>query len=82
MKPSDVLNENESALMDILETVLGNRFRCCPQIPLSLICSQTQKNYGLPKYLWQFWIYSRVDIAIIDQACGASRKVKLIIECQ
>jgi Protein of unknown function (DUF2726) len=78
----EIINELELFAIDILETVLGDRFRYCPQVPLEVICSRTESDALLPDKLWKFWVSSRVDIAIMKRGYCASRQAKLVIECQ
>ena len=78
----EIINELETIAIDILEMILGDRFRYCPQVPLEIICSRPETFTRLPIELWKFWVNSRVDIALMERACGASRKAKLVIECQ
>ncbi|MBD2183472.1 DUF2726 domain-containing protein [Planktothrix sp. FACHB-1355] len=78
----EIANELEMVIMDILEMVLGDRFRYCPQVPLEAICSRPETFYRLPDDLWKFWVSSRVDIAAIERGYRATRKAKLVVECQ
>ncbi|MEG5161985.1 DUF2726 domain-containing protein [Microcoleus sp. AT3-A2] len=78
----EIINELETIAIDILEMILGDRFRYCPQVPLEIICSRRETFTRLPIELWKFWVSSRVDIALMERGCGGSRKVKLVIECQ
>ena len=78
----EIINELETIAIDILEMILGDRFRYCPQVPLEMICSRPKTFTRLPIELWKFWVSSRVDITLMERGCGASRKAKLVIECQ
>lgn len=78
-KSGEVINELEMKVIDILEIVLGNNFRYCPQITLKSICP----NAGwIPKNIWEIWINSKVDIAVIERGLKTNRQAKLVIECQ
>jgi Protein of unknown function (DUF2726) len=78
----EIINELETIALDIIEMILGDRFRYCPQVPLEIICSRPETFTRLPIDLWKFWVSSRVDIALIKRGCCASRKAKLVVECQ
>lgn len=78
----EIINELETIALDILEMVLGDRFRYCPQVPLEIICSRPETFTRLPINLWKFWVSSRVDIAVMERGYCASRQAKLVIECQ
>lgn len=78
----EIVNELELVVIDIIETVLGDRFRYCPQVPLEVICDRTESDVRLPDKLWKFWVSSRVDIAIMERGYCASRQAKLVVECQ
>lgn len=78
----EIITELELVVIDILETILGDRFRYCPQVPLEVICSRTGYGIRLPEKLWKFWVSSRVDIAVMERGYCASRQAKLIVECQ
>ena len=78
----EIVNELEMAIVDILEMVLGDRFRYCPQVPLEVICSRPETFSRLPDDLWKFWVSSRVDIAVMERGYCATRKAKLVVECQ
>ncbi len=77
----EISNEYEMIVMDILEVILGDRFRYCPQVPLEIICSRSE-FYHLPNDIWKFWVSSKVDIALMERTFPASRKAKLVVECQ
>ena len=77
----EIVNELEQVIMDILEMVLGDRFRYCPQVPLEVICRRPE-NRWLPKEDWQFLVSSKVDITVIERGYRATRKAKLVVECQ
>ena len=77
----DIVNELEQVIMDILEMVLGDRFRYCPQVPLEVICRRPE-NRWLPKEDWQFLVSSKVDITVMERGYRATRKAKLVVECQ
>ncbi len=78
-KSGKIMNELEMNVMDILEIVLGNNFRYCPQVTLKSI----SPNAGwIPKNIWEIWINSKVDIAIIERGLKTNRQAKLVIECQ
>lgn len=77
------MNEFEIMIMDILEMILGNRFRYFTQVPLEIICTRRKNCCHIPdKNIWQFWVSSKVDIALIERGFPASRKAKLVVECQ
>lgn len=78
----EIVNDLEMVAMDILEMMLGDRFRYCPQVPLEVICSRTEAFSRLPDQLWKFWVSSRVDLALMERHYGSNRKAKLVIECQ
>lgn len=78
----EIINELEIFVMDILEIVLGDRFRYCPQVPLQVICSRSDTSSRLPDEDWKFWANSRVDIAVMEKGYCDSRKAKLVVECQ
>jgi Uma2 family endonuclease len=78
----EIINELEIMIIDLLEMILGNRFRYCPQVPLEIICSRPENFSRLPDEIWKFWVSSKVDIALIDRTFPANRKAKLVIECQ
>jgi len=78
----EIINELETIAIDILEMILGDRFRYCPQVPLEMICSRPETFTRLPIELWKFWVSSRVDITLMERGYCASRKAKLVIECQ
>lgn len=77
----EISNEYEMIVMDMLEVILGDRFRYCPQVPLEIICSRSE-FYHLPNDIWKFWVSSKVDIALMERTFPASRKAKLVVECQ
>ncbi len=78
-KSGEIINELEMKVIDILEIVLGNNFRYCPQVTLKSICP----NAGwIPKNIWEIWINSKVDIAVIERGLKTNRQAKLVIECQ
>lgn len=77
----DIVNELEIVIMDILEMVLADRFRYCPQVPLEVICRRPE-NRWLPKEDWQFLVSSKVDITVMERGYRATRKAKLVVECQ
>lgn len=77
----DIVNELEQVIMDIVEMVLGDRFRYCPQVPLEVICRRPE-NRWLPKEDWQFLVSSKVDITVMERGYRATRKAKLVVECQ
>lgn len=76
----EIINELEMIVMEIVEMILGDRFRYCPQVPLGVICSHSVG--WLPNEIWKFWVNSRVDIALMKRGFKASRNAKLVIECQ
>ncbi|MGD1701117.1 hypothetical protein [Dapis sp. BLCC M229] len=78
-KSGEIINELEMNVMDILEIVLGNNFHYCPQVTLNSICCQTG---WIPKNIWEIWINSKVDIAVIERGLKTNRQAKLVIECQ
>jgi Uma2 family endonuclease len=78
----EIINELEIMIIDLLEMILGNRFRYCPQVPLEIICSRPENFSRLPDEIWKFWVSSKVDIALIDRTFPTSRKAKLVVECQ
>lgn len=78
-----IINSYESTLWELLELLLkniGSQYRCCPQIPLELMCARRQ--YLNDTELWKFWVNSTVDFAILDRSPGTDGKAKLAIECQ
>jgi len=78
-KKGEIMNELEMKVIDILEIVLGDSFYYCPQITLKSICP----NVGwIPKNIWEIWINSKVDIAVIERGLKTNRQAKLVIECQ
>ncbi|MBE9226901.1 DUF2726 domain-containing protein [Phormidium sp. LEGE 05292] len=78
----EIINELEIMIIDLLELILGNRFRYCPQVPLEIICSRPENFSRLPDEIWKFWVSSKVDIALIDRTFPTNRKAKLVVECQ
>ncbi|HEY9301676.1 MAG TPA: hypothetical protein VIQ31_35995, partial [Phormidium sp.] len=54
----------------------------CPQVPLEIICSRPENFSRLPDEIWKFWVSSKVDIALMERGSRASRKAKLVVECQ
>ena len=62
----EIINELEMIVMEIVEMILGDRFRYCPQVPLGVICSHSVG--WLPNEIWKFWVNSRVDIAFECQS--------------
>lgn len=78
----EVMNYNEQIITDILETILGrDRYYFYPQIPLSTICDRSETGW-LENKIWKFWVGSKVDITVLERGFGASRKAKLVVECQ
>ncbi|MFB2839080.1 hypothetical protein [Floridanema evergladense] len=77
----EVFNKYQQKIMDILETILGARFRCYPELRLERICHRPE-NVWLPKEIWQFLVSSDLDITVIERGSHASRKAKLVVECQ
>jgi hypothetical protein len=78
----EIINENELIIMELVEMLLGNNYRYCPQVPLGVICPRSENQGYLPNNWFKFWANSRVDIAILEKGFKAQRKVKLVIECQ
>ncbi len=79
----EIVNELELVVIDMLEMILGDRnFRYCPEVPLEIICSRADTFSRLPDNIWKFWVSSRVDIAVMERGYCASRKAKLVVECQ
>ena len=78
----EVLNSYESITWELLEHHLPAHYRCCPQIPLELLCARSRSQYIGDNTLWRFWVSSKVDFAILDRQPGADRTSKLVIECQ
>ncbi|MGA9378150.1 MAG: hypothetical protein WBV73_05225 [Phormidium sp.] len=78
----EIINDLEIMIIDLLEMILGNRFRYCPQVPLEIICSRPENFSRLPDEIWKFWVSSKVDIALIDRTFPTTRKAKLVVECQ
>ncbi|EAW38320.1 hypothetical protein [Lyngbya sp. PCC 8106] len=77
----EISNEYEMTVMDMLEVILGDRFRYCPQVPLEIICSRSEFCH-LPNDIWKFWVNSKVDIALMERTFPANRQAKLVVECQ
>ncbi|MBW3587194.1 MAG: DUF2726 domain-containing protein, partial [Cyanobacteria bacterium 0813] len=78
----EIIYELVTIAIDIREMILGDRFRYCQQVPLDIICSRPETFPRLHIELWKFWVSSRVDIALMERGYCASRKAKLVIECQ
>ncbi len=77
----EVYNDYEAFILELVEMLLGDHYRCWGQIPLGVICARPHDVY-LPEKLFKFRANSRVDIALLEKGIGVSRKAKLVIECQ
>ncbi|ANV84827.1 hypothetical protein AWQ21_10825 [Picosynechococcus sp. PCC 7003] len=78
----EIINDYEAFILELIEMLLGDRYRCWGQIPLGVICARPDDVPYLPTDLFKFWANSRVDIALLEKRIGVSRKAKLVIECQ
>jgi Protein of unknown function (DUF2726) len=77
----EVCNTFELTMLELLANLLGEKYLCCPQLPLEVICQRPDRNW-LPDEHWRMLVNSRVDLAIIDRSPGSDRRTKLVIECQ
>lgn len=77
-----IVNDLETQVIELMELLLPSQYRCCPQVPLEVICPRSSDSSRLPDNLWRFWVNSRVDIAVMDWGQGSDRAAKLVIECQ
>jgi len=81
----NIINPYESNMWELLELLLQSinpHYRCCPQIPLELLCARDRNQYLQDSELWRFWVSSKVDFAILDRSPGSDGKAQLAIECQ
>ncbi len=77
-----LLSAYELSILELVHETLGNDYWYFVEFPLQLLCNKSEHTY-LPKELWQFWVNSRVDIAIMNASMGEHcRKACLILECQ
>ena len=81
LRSGELLNSYEFTMLELLESLLGDQYRCFTQISLELICHR-RENHRLSQEDWQLLVSSRVDIAVIDRTLGTDRQAKLVLECQ
>jgi hypothetical protein len=81
-RKGEIINDYEAFILELIEMLLGDRYRYLSEVPLSVICARPDENPYLRNDLYKFWANSRVDITLVEKGIGASRHAKLAIECQ
>jgi len=78
----EMVNAYVLSVAELLRDILGDDYWYSFDFPLQMLCNKREHIF-LPKELWQFWVNSRVDIAIMNSQVGKNcRQASLLVECQ
>ena len=77
-----MVNAYVLSVAELLRNILGHDYWYSFDFPLQMLCNKREHIF-LPKELWQFWVNSLTDIAIMSSQFGNfCRKASLLVECQ